>query len=103
MRTTNRKRLADEQRKATKRKRLAGRKVRQEARAAQRQANDIARKQEHSPEGKRAAEILTENRQILRKKEQANYQKTRARAATRMGGRRKQIQAELRTRQRSET
>ena len=39
---------------------------------------------------------MKEKRGIARKKEQANYQKTKARASTRMGGRRKQIQGELR-------
>jgi hypothetical protein len=39
--------------------------------------------------------ILFEKRGIARKKEQANYQKSRTRASARMGGRRKQILAEF--------
>jgi len=95
VRASKRKQVVMEQREKTKEKRGADRKVRKEKRAVRGKAEEIARAQERSPEGEKAAEIVKERRGIARKKEQANYQKTRARAAARMGGRRKQIQAEL--------
>ncbi len=51
---------------------------------------------QRSPAGKEAAETLKAKRGIARKNEQAKYQKRRAGAGARMGGRRKQIQGELR-------
>ena len=95
VRASKRKRLVMEQRKATTEKRGADRKVRKEKRAVRGKAEEIARAERRSPEGQMAAEIVKERRGTARKKEQANYQKTGARAVARMGGRRKQIQAEL--------
>jgi phage terminase large subunit-like protein len=95
MRGNKRDQLMRAKRKALEQKRSAESKVRKEKRKAKGKAERIAKAIEDSPAGKKSAETLKEKRGTARKKEQANYQKTRARAATRMGGRRKQIQAEL--------
>ena len=95
VRASKRKQLVMEQRQATTGKRLAKIKVRKEKRKAKGKAERIAKAIEDSPAGRKSAETLKEKRGTARKKEQANYQKTRARAAARMGGRRKQIEAEL--------
>jgi hypothetical protein len=95
VRGSKRKRFVMEQRKAAKEKRAAESKVGKEKRAAKGKAGGIARAKQRSPEGKKAAESLKETRKIVREKEQAHYQKTLARGSARMGGRRKQIQAEL--------
>ena len=58
-------------------------------------AEDLAKAIKRTPAGKKAAEALKEKRGVAGKQEQANYQKTRTRASARMGGRRKQIHAEL--------
>ena len=57
----------------------------------------LVQKQRKALEAERSVEskVRKEKRGLARKQEQANYQKTRARAATRLGGRRKQTQAEL--------
>ena len=95
VRASKKKQSMMEQRKTTKEKKAAERKVTKEKRTAKGEAEQIARAQERSPEGKKDAETLKEKRGIARKKEQANYQKTQARASARMGGRRRQIQADL--------
>ena len=95
MRTNPKKRLVREQRDAIEEKRSAQSAVRKEQRKAKGKAEAIVKAIEHSPAGRKAAETLKEKRGLARKKEQANYQKTRARASTRIGGRRKQIRAEL--------
>jgi len=95
VRASKHKKSVMEHREATKEKRSAEHKVRKAKSAVKGKAEETARIQKRSPEGKLAAETLKEKRGTARKKEQANYQKTRARAATRIGGRRKQIQAEL--------
>jgi hypothetical protein len=81
--------------KATKEKRTTESKARKEKRKAKGKAEDLARVIKRSPAAKKAAETLQTKRGIAGKKEQANYQKTKARVSTRMGGRRKQIQGEL--------
>ena len=96
MRGNKRDQLMHEQRKALEQKRSAESKARKEKRKEKGKAEDIARAINRSPAGKKAAEALKEKGGIARQKEQANYQKTRARASARMGGRRKQIQGELR-------
>ena len=89
------KKLVHAQRKELEAKRSAISRLRKEKRKEKGRAEDIARAIKRSPAGKKAAETLKTKRGIARKKEQANYQKTRARAGARMGGRRKQIQGEL--------
>jgi hypothetical protein len=84
-----------EQREAAKEKRSADSKVKKEKRRAKGKAEGIAKAAKRSAAGKEAAETLKEKRGITRKKKPANCQKTRARASARMGGRRKQIEAEL--------
>ena len=98
MRTSKRTQLVNAQRKAIEEKRSVKSKVRKEKRKEEGKAEDIARAIKRSPAGKEAAEALKEKRGIAGNKEQANYQKTTARSATRMGGRKKQIQAELHNR-----
>lgn len=95
MRTSKRKQSIFAELDALEAKRSAISKQRKEKRREKGKAADLARAIRRSPEGKRTAETLKEKRGIARKKEQANYQKTKARAATRLGGRRKQVQAEL--------
>jgi len=95
VRASKRKQLVMEQRKATKDQRSAESKLRKEKRTAKGRAQETAKALKRSPAGRKAAETLKEKRGIARKKEQANYQKTQARASTRSGGRRKRIQAEL--------
>ncbi|MCE5267872.1 MAG: hypothetical protein LLG00_08295 [Planctomycetaceae bacterium] len=95
MRTSKRKQLIFAKLDALAAKRSAISKQRKEKRREEGKAADIARAIRRSPEGKRTAEIRKEKRGIARKKEQANFQRTKARSATRLGGRRKQIQAEL--------
>ena len=96
MRTSKREKLVIAQRKALEAKRSDVSKLRKAKRKEKGQAEDIARAIERSPAGKKAAEIQKAKRGIARKQEQANYQKTRSRAGTRMEGRRKQIQGGLR-------
>jgi hypothetical protein len=95
VRASKRKQLVMEQREAAKEKRSADSKVKKQKRKAKDKAEKIAKAVKRSAAAKEAAETLKEKRTIRRKKEQANYQKTRARASARMGGRRKQIEAEL--------
>ena len=96
MRTSKREKLVHAERKALEQKRSAVSRARREKRKEKGRAEDLAKAIQRSPAGKRATAILKTKRGIARKQEQANYQKTRARAGTRMGGRRKQIQEELR-------
>jgi hypothetical protein len=98
MRTNKRNQMMNEQRQATARKRSAERKIRNEKRAVERKADDLVRREECSPAGRKAAETLKAKRRIVREKEHANHQKRSARASSRMGGRRKQIRAELQDR-----
>ena len=95
MRGNKKRQLVQGQRRALEDKRSAESKLRKEKRKAKGKAAEIAKAVKRSPAGKKAAKILAEKRGLARKKEQANYQKTGARAATRIGGRRKQLQAEL--------
>ena len=95
MRANKKKQLAQKQRKVLEEKRTAESKARKEKRKAKGKTEEIAKAIQRSPAGRQAAETLKEKRGIARKKEQANYQKHRARSATRLGGRRKQTQAEL--------
>jgi hypothetical protein len=96
MRTNKRETLVIAQREALEAKRSAISKLRKEKRREKGKAEDIAKAIKRSPEGKKAAETLKTKRGIARRKEQANYQETLARAGARMGGRRKQIEGELR-------
>jgi hypothetical protein len=96
MRGNKKRQLVREQRKELDVKRSAVSKERSEKRKTEHRAEDAANAIQRSPAGKQAAETLTAKRGIARRKQQANYQKRIARASTRMGGRRKQIQAELR-------
>jgi hypothetical protein len=96
MRGNARGQLVREQRKTLEEKRSAESKARKEKRKEKGKAEDIVRAIKRSPAGRKAAETLKAKRGIAGQKEQANYQKTRARVSTRMGGRRKQIQGELR-------
>jgi len=95
MRGNKRDQLMHEERKAPEKKRSAESKLRKQKRKAKGKAEEIAKAIKRSPEGKKAAQTLKAKRGIAKKKEQANYQKTRTRASARLGGRRKQIQAEL--------
>jgi hypothetical protein len=95
MRGNKRDQLKHEQRKTLEQERSAQSKVRKEKRKAKGKAEEIVKAIQRSPAGRKAARTVKEKRGLARKKEQANYQKTRARAETRMGGRRKQTQAEL--------
>lgn len=95
MRGNKRDQLMHEERKILEQKRSAEGKVRKEKRKAKGKTEEIAKAIQRSPAGKKDAETLKTKRGVARKKEQANYQKTRARASARMGGRRKQLQAEL--------
>jgi hypothetical protein len=93
MRANKKRQFAQQQRKALEGKRSAESKTRKMKRKEKVKAERIARAIKRSPAGRQAAEALKEKRGITREKEQANYQKTRARASARMGGRRKQILA----------
>ena len=75
-------------------KRSEERKERKHQRWAKGKAEELAKALQRSPEGRKAAESLKAKRGVARRKQQANYQKTRSRASTRMGGRRKQVRAE---------
>jgi uncharacterized protein YbcI len=83
-----------EQRDALEKKRSAVSKLRREKRKAKGRAEETAKAIQRSPAGRKAVETLKAKRGAAQKKEQANYQKTQARASARMGGRRKQIHAE---------
>ena len=96
MRGNKKQQLVREQRKELDVKRSAVSTERKTKRKTERRAEEAAKAIQRSPAGKKAAETLTAKRGIARRKQQANYQKTSARAASRMGGRRKQIQTELR-------
>jgi predicted Zn-dependent protease len=95
MRGNTRGHLIHEQREGLEQKRSAESRARKEKRREKGRAADIARAIKCSPAGKKAAGAVKEKRGIARKKEQANYQRTLARASTRMGGRRKQVLAEF--------
>ncbi len=95
MRGNKRDHLRDEERQALGQKRAAVSRLRKEKRKEKGKAEDIAKAIQRSPAGRKAAETLKAKRGAAQKKEQANYQKTRTRASARMGGRRKQTQAEL--------
>ena len=95
MRTSKREKLVYARRRELEAKRSALSKLRKEKRKEKGRAEDIAKAIQRSPAGKSAAAILRTKRGIARKQEQANYQKTRSRAGTRMEGRRKQIQRGL--------
>ncbi len=94
MRGKRKKQLVREQRKEIEDKRSEESKERKNQRRAKGKAEELAEALQRSPAGKKAAETLKAKRGVARTKEQADYQKTRARASTRMGGRRKQILAE---------
>ena len=96
MRTSKREKLQIAERKALEAKRSTVSKLRKEKRKEKGKAEDVATAIQRSPAGKRATAILKTKRGIARKQEQANYQKTRSRAGTRLEGRRKQIQGGLR-------
>jgi hypothetical protein len=95
MRGNKREQLVHAERKALEQMRSAESTVRKEKRKVKGKAEEIVKAIKRSPAGKKAAEALKAKRGVAAKKEQANYQKTRTRAAARLGGRRKQTQAEL--------
>ncbi len=95
VRASKRRKLVVDQRKATKDMRSAEGKVRKEKRKEKGRAEETAKAVQRSPAGRKAAETLKAKRGEARKNEEANYRKTEARASTRIGGRRKRIQAEL--------
>ena len=95
MRTSKKKQLNGAERKALEGKRSAESRARRAKRKEKGKAEDIVQAIRRSPEGRKAAATLLVKRGIAKKKEQANFQKSKARSASRMGGRRKQIQAEL--------
>jgi hypothetical protein len=95
MRTGKRQQFVSAERKALEQERSARSKARREKRKEKGRAEETAEAIQRSPAGRKAAETLKEKSGMARKQEQANYQKTKARSATRLGGRRKQIQAEL--------
>jgi hypothetical protein len=76
-------------------KRSTDSKARKKKRKEKGQAEEMALAIKRSPAGRQAAETLKEKRGIAREKEQAHYQKARARASARIGGRRKQTLAEF--------
>jgi hypothetical protein len=92
MRGNRKKQLAQSQRKALEDERSAESKLRREKRKAKGKAQDVAKAVQRSPAGRQAAAVLKGTRGEARKKEQASYQKRRARSATRLEGRRKQAQ-----------
>jgi len=94
MRGNKKRQLVQGQRRALEDMRSAEGKLRKEKRKAKGKAEEIVKAIKRSPAGKKAAETLKAKRGVAKKKEQANYQKTRGRASARMGGRRKQMQAE---------
>ena len=95
-RANKKRQIIHEQRNALEEKRSAESKARKEKRKEKSRAEESAKAIQRSPAGKKAAETLKAKRGAAKKIEQANYQKTQARDAARMGGRRKQIQTELR-------
>lgn len=95
MRGNKRDQLRHAERTTLEQKRSAENKVRKEKRKAKGKAEEIANAITRSPAGKKAAETLKAKRGVARKKEQASYQETKTRGSARMGGRRKQIHAEL--------
>jgi len=94
MRGNRKKQLVRQKSKEIEDKRSEERKERKHQRWAEGKAEELAKALQLSPEGRKAAATLKAKRGVARRKEQANYQKTRSRASTRMGGRRKQIRAE---------
>lgn len=95
MRGNKKSQVAQRQRKALVDQRSAESKLRKEKRKAKGKAMETANAVQRSPAGRKAAETLKEKRDLARKQEQANHQKNQARGATRLGGKRKQLQAEL--------
>lgn len=87
--------LVQRQRKALENKRSKEGRLRKEQRKAKGRALEIVKAIRNSPAGRKAAEAGKAERVEALAKEQQHYQKAKARIATRMGGRRKQIQAEL--------
>ena len=61
-------------------------------------AEEIAKAINRNSAGRKATEAVKEKRGLATKQEQANYQKTRARTAARLGGRGKQTQTGYTTR-----
>ena len=94
MRGHRKKQLVRQKSKELEDKRSEEKKEKKHQRWAKGKAEELAKAVQRSPAGKKAAETLKAKRAVARTKEQANYQKTRSRASTRMGGRRKQILAE---------
>jgi hypothetical protein len=95
MKRNQKKQLVQDQRQTLEDERSAESKLRREKRKATGRAQEIAKAVKRSPAGRKAAETLTAKRGEARKKEQASYQKRRARSATRLGGKRKQTQTAL--------
>ena len=94
MRGNRKKQLVRQKSKEIEDKRSEEKKEKKHQRWAKGKAEELAKAVQRSPAGKKAAETRKAKRVIARRQEQANYQKTRARASTRIGGRRKQLQAD---------
>jgi len=86
--------VAQGQRSAPEQKRSAESKARKEKRKKMAGAEETAKAIQRDLTETKAAEALRAKKAEERKKEQANYQKTRVRAAARMGRRKKQIDAQ---------
>lgn len=89
MRGNRKRQLARQKNKQIEDKMSEERKERKHQRWAKGKAEELAKALQGSPEGTKAAETLKAKRGVARRKEQANYQKTRSRASTRNGGKTK--------------
>ena len=95
MRGNKRDQLMHEERKVLEQKRSTESKARKQTRKEKRKAEETAKALQCSPAGKKAAGALRAKRGRTIEQEQANYQKTSARATARLEGRRKQVHAEF--------
>jgi hypothetical protein len=93
MRGNKETRLGREQREELEDKRSQECQDRKDKRRAKGKAEELAEAVRLSPAGKEAAETRKAKWMMVQTQEQANYKKTRSRASTRIGGRRKQLQA----------
>ncbi|MGA2035182.1 MAG: Na-translocating system protein MpsC family protein [Thermoguttaceae bacterium] len=95
IRANKKRQFVHEQHDALEEKRSAVSKLRKAKRKAKGKAEELAKAIQRRPAERKAAATLKAKRGAAQKKEQANYQKTQARGAARLGGRSKQIHAEL--------
>lgn len=94
MRGNGKNQLVREQRKELETKRTTESLERKGKRRTKAKAEELAEGIRRSPAGKKAAEIQKAKRGIAQKQEQANYRRATSRVATRVGGRRKQLEAD---------